>query len=1250
MNARGLGNWKKRKDVFEKLRSSDAHIFLLQDVHCAVGRETVFRNSWGTDVLLAPFTGNARGVAVLTNRLDIEFSNTVIDTGGNFIITQANINKSFTLIIASIYAPNRDTPEFFQPIEQYLDQFDCDIPVVFGGDWNLVLDYEKDSYNYVRLNNVRAQQRVLDMIKNHDLVDAFRERWPTKKRYTWRVKNPSLKQARLDFFLVSASINEKIVACDIKPGYRTDHSMIELDMIIVDQTKGRGLYKFNVSLLKDREYVRMVKRTIMRSVLQYALPVYERSYLEAAFENNALLNMHYRISDTLLYETIMLNIRTETITYSINKKKQMQLEERRILQEIGRLEVRCSEQPGNSIVEQLAMKHKELEEVRKPLVDGLIVRSRAKWYELAEKSSQYFLNLEKRNYTSRIIPALKNKFGVGVTDQNAILSILEEHFKSVFSNHNSAEDPNYFVTSLNLLKVNEQEATELGKSVTLDEISLALKNMKNNKSPGSDGFPPEFFKYFWIELKYFVFRMFQECFENKRLPSTLQDGIITLLPKGNKPRDMINSYRPITLLNTCYKIIAGVIANRLKKIIPKLVSSCQTGFIKGRFIGENTRLMSDVAAYLKQTRQTALYVSLDMEGAFNSVSWSLIKAILNHQNFPEQIMTWFELLYEGSSARILYNGHLSGPILLKRSCRQGDPLSCYLFLLVMECLIRMIQINPQIKGVTINDLVSKVSCYCDDTLCILDGSVNSCRALFDDLGVFAKFSGLAPNIEKTQAMWIGLNAEEKVPICLDLQMQWVRRMKVLGIVFENDDEAMCANNFGIKYGEVQAAIKMWNKRYLTVYGKITVIKSLLLPKFTHLFAALRTPDAESIRRLKTTLFNFLWNGKQDRVSRKSVYMEPSMGGLGMPDLTTYIMALKLAWVRREITSTHMWTKLFAEMISRGDFLWGKNEKSLKQVAQTTANVFWREVIQAYGRFMTAFRVDDTMDMSRCSIWYSDQTKFKNREIRDWRGKGLRTLNDLLNENGALMTFTQLKNKFHLNGTHLDYIGLKHSLPAPWLRADKVKLPAPIIHPAVEFILSHQKGSKYLYSVILNEDLTEHKHKWEGTWGERYDDICWRDVYQNIFEATISSSYRALHYKIITRIHVTNELLFRMGITDSSGCTRCGSSVRDTLEHKFWLCPTVREFWKNIKSWLLRNRIVTNWDQFTESTVLLGIANSSLVNHVIICAKEMIRRRIVLSLQHLLERLKKDKETEYYIAKINSTVDKHQRKWIHVPDD
>ena len=98
----------------------------------------------------------------------------------------------------------------------------------------------------------------------------------------------------------------------------------------------------------------------------------------------------------------------------------------------------------------------------------------------------------------------------------------------------------------------------------------------------------------------------------------------------------------------------------------------------------------------------------------------------------------------------------------------------------------------------------------------------------------------------------------------------------------------------------------------------------------------------------------------------------------------------------------------------------------------------------------------------------------------------------------------------------------------------------------------------------------------------------------------------MHYQIIARIHVTNGLLFHMGITDSSRCARDSGSVRDTLEHKVLLFPTACEFWENIKAWLLDNNVVTNGDQFAESSVLLVTTNDSLFNHAIICTTEMIR--------------------------------------------
>ena len=148
---------------------------------------------------------------------------------------------------------------------------------------------------------------------------------------------------------------------------------------------------------------------------------------------------------------------------------------------------------------------------------------------------------------------------------------------------------------------------EMKKPLALDEVERALYAMKNNKTPGSDGFPAEFYKFFWVDLKFIVIRMLTSCYELRIMPPSLQEGIIILIPKSGKPRNQINSYRPITLLNTSYKILSASIANRYKGVISKLVDPAQSGFIKGRFIGDNTRLMSDIIAYVKDERRFGFF-------------------------------------------------------------------------------------------------------------------------------------------------------------------------------------------------------------------------------------------------------------------------------------------------------------------------------------------------------------------------------------------------------------------------------------------------------------------------------------------------------------------------------------------------------------------------------------------------------------------------------------------------------------------
>ena len=121
--------------------------------------------------------------------------------------------------------------------------------------------------------------------------------------------------------------------------------------------------------------------------------------------------------------------------------------------------------------------------------------------------------------------------------------------------------------------------------------------MKNGKSPGTDGYTAEFYKIFWKDIGNFVLESLNESFNTGELSITQKQGVITLLPKGNKPRELIKNWRPITLLNVDYKLLAGVLASRMKEVLPSIIQNEQKGFLKNRYIGENIRTIADSLEY-----------------------------------------------------------------------------------------------------------------------------------------------------------------------------------------------------------------------------------------------------------------------------------------------------------------------------------------------------------------------------------------------------------------------------------------------------------------------------------------------------------------------------------------------------------------------------------------------------------------------------------------------------------------------------
>ena len=854
-NCQGLANPQKRRAVFRHVRLKKYNIICLQDVHIQRLQESYIKAEWGYNIYFSCFNNSSRGVMILlNNNFEHKVERVNSDVNGNYIILDINIEgQKFTLV--NLYGPNDDKPKFYKEIRQKYNAFQND-KIIICGDWNLVINPDLDTNNYLHINNPRARQEVLNMIDEEDFVDIYRVLNGDKREFTWSRRNPVRKQARLDFFLINDDCFPYASEAKIIPGYRSDHSGIVFELALNTNERGRGYWKFNNSLLKDQQYVSLVKNTIS-DVKQ----TYQINNGENNIDNQ---EQEFSINDQLFLETLLLMIRGTSIKYSSQRKKQRQEEEAKLEKDIKLIEEEVNANFLNlseDVLDELESKKSLLNEIQKEKIEGVLLRSRSRYEDLGEKPSHYFFNLEKRNFTSKVIHKLVNEEGKEVTETSDVLKCQTNFYKELYKEVEIDDSKSiHSILGDNESKLSDKESQELEGEITYTELTSALRNMNNNKSPGLDGFTVEFFKFFWVDIGQFTLRSLNFGYRTGSLSITQKQGIITCIPKPNKPRINLKNWRPISLLNVTYKLASAVISNRLKTVLDKVIHENQKGFIAGRFLGENVRLIYDVLFESKKQNIPGLLLSIDFEKAFDTVSWKFISKVLDYFNFGRSIKTWISLFQNGAESCILQNGFMSDFFYLKRGCRQGDPISPNIFIFCAEILGKMIRNNKDIKGIHINNKEFKLSQYADDTQLLLDGSEISLKEALRTLKQYYIMSGLKINVDKTRALWIGSLSNSEKTLCDEYPLDWSQEpLKALGVVFS----PLVFNIWDLNSQEVLLKVKnilnQWSRRKLTLIGRITVIKSLALSKFVHLFISLPAPPNELIKELEKMFYKFLWN-------------------------------------------------------------------------------------------------------------------------------------------------------------------------------------------------------------------------------------------------------------------------------------------------------------------------------------------------------------------------------------------------------
>ena len=340
-NTRGLGNKKKRNSIFAWLKDKSHGFFLLQETHSISKGENEWSDEWGSNIVFSHGESNARGVAILIpNNLDIKINQVKKDNDGRLIVLDCTISDD-RYIIVNIYAPTIDKKqEQVNFINSVLDMLQSYLGenIIIGGDFNLDLD---KSQKEIHSNNPGYIRQLSLMIQTFDLVDIWRLKHPHTTRYTRREKTRyGLKQSRLDYIFITCNLEFTTTHCDIRPSIKSDHSLLILSLSLENEPKkGRGLWKLNVKLLTDSSYVKFIKNVIKDSI-----------------EDSSNL-----VDVGLKWDYIKCRIRTESITFSIKKRKISKTAFDNLSKRLSELEAEVSSTPTPDSVEEYYLVKNQLD-------------------------------------------------------------------------------------------------------------------------------------------------------------------------------------------------------------------------------------------------------------------------------------------------------------------------------------------------------------------------------------------------------------------------------------------------------------------------------------------------------------------------------------------------------------------------------------------------------------------------------------------------------------------------------------------------------------------------------------------------------------------------------------------------------------------------------------------------------------------------------------------------------------------------
>ena len=850
-------------------------IIFLQETHCCNYSDSkLWEKEWGGACFWSFGGTRARGTAVLC-RDGLSFSKSLFyyDAMGRLVVLDIKLyDQAYRLI--NVYAPNKhaERVQWFNDLHRW---FIDDKIIIFGGDFNCVDNKNTDKVGGNDAYGDVGASVLYSLRNNYRLVDSYRVRFPHDVATSWSSADGSVA-CRLDRLYVSTSLKPYLAACMI-PCVFSDHSAVEISFAVQNSLqKGPSYWKCNVKILADSD-------------------------LCADLEDVCMDCMQAEIKDAEWWENCKTRFKRLIVLHSCRLAQIYRSNLNALEAELRDLQLKSLHSPGSN-AEQIKIIKSNIADMLQEKFDGSKIRSRAKYLDTEETPSTYFLRREKQNAAKSTITELSID-GNKIDNPADILQACRNFYCDLYSAEPVVHaDMNDMLGRVNGLS---SSLTACDGKVTVDECVAAINSMENNKTPGMDGLPKEFYaKFFHLFGPGFV-DMINNCFDTGILPPSQRHGLITLACKDADNAQLLTNWRPISLLNVDYKILAKVLSKRLSSALPDCVHQDQTCAIPGRSIQDNLNLFRDVVDFANEHDVEAAIVSYDQAKAFDRVSHEYLFNVLRAFGFNENFVSWVALLYRDVSSSVIVNGFISSAFSVMRSIRQGCPLSALLYVLCIEPLAIAIRQDPRIRGLTLPGSRERVrlALYADDTNSFI-GNVCEIDATLEWFQVYSRASGAKLNENKCKGLWLGAWRNRTDQPC---GFAWSDTLKINGVYFGVNSVFQNCSMLKLKVDKMCDA---YRSRHLTLLGRACICNVVICAQLWYVAAVVLLPDS-IITEINRKIFAFIWTGKFEAVSRRTLTSHPKQGGLGVVHIKHTIDSLRCAHLYKLITGSEAKWKFFA---------------------------------------------------------------------------------------------------------------------------------------------------------------------------------------------------------------------------------------------------------------------------------------------------------------------------------------------------